>query len=96
LRAFRCQLVGHGIDIENYRQPGADRRIRSRLGLHVLPQQADVTFAGREALVPLFLLKASGRWPDVAGEDLDVEVVEQLPNFITRVRHVLISRINTI
>ena len=93
MRAFRCQLVGHGIDIENYRQPGADRRIRSRLGLHVLPQQADVTFAGREASVPL---KASGRRPDVAGEDLDVEVVEQLPNFITRVRHVLISRINTI
>ena len=65
-------------------------------GVRVVPQQADVTFAGREALVPLFLLKASGRRPDVAGEDLDVEVVEQLPNFITRVRHVLISRINTI
>jgi len=62
-------------------------------GVHVVPQQADVTFAGREASVPL---KASGRRPDVAGEDLDVEVVEQLPNFITRVRHVLISRINTI
>jgi len=62
-------------------------------GVRVVPQQADVTFAGREASVPL---KASGRRPDVAGEDLDVEVVEQLPNFITRVRHVLISRINTI